>query len=85
MAATPQAADWKGGGVKAYKIELLIVDHDELGPEEIKTVIENQKFPNWCISPNVMNVEERDIGEWGDDHLLNSLESMASEYERIFP
>lgn len=62
-----------------------IIEHDQLGPEEIQTVIENQKFPNWCIHPNVMAVKAADIGEWSDDHPMNCDDSMESEYERIFP
>lgn len=71
--------------MKAYKVEILIIDHDQLGPDEIPTVIENQKFPNWCIHPNVMSVEEADIGEWHDDHPMNKTDSITSEYERLFP
>jgi hypothetical protein len=70
--------------MKAYKVELLIVDFDELGGEDIKNVIENQKYPNWCIDPQVKNIKEADIGEWTDDHPLNKLSTLNKEYKRLF-
>ena len=33
--------------MKAYKVELLIIDHDEVGKEQIVEIIENTKYPNW--------------------------------------
>lgn len=56
--------------MKVYKIELLIIDHDALGPEEIRFVLENTNYPNDCIRPQIALVEERVI-EWTDDHPLN--------------
>ncbi len=35
--------------MKAYKVEILIVDHDKVGEEDIKSLIENAKYPNYCI------------------------------------
>lgn len=70
--------------MKAYKLEILIVDHDQCGADEIKSVIENQRYPNWCISPNVMSITERDIGEWHDDHPLNKYGTMARHYTDLF-
>lgn len=70
--------------MKAFKLEVLIIDFDGLGVEEIKTVIENARYPNRCISPAVMASIERDIGEWDDDHPLNKFASMESSYKDIF-
>ncbi len=70
--------------MNVYKVELMIIDHDSLGEKEIKDVIENTKYPNWCISPNVMAIESRDIGEWSDDNPLNKISLQESEYKRIF-
>lgn len=41
--------------MKAYKVTLLINDHDEVG-DEIKNIIEDQKYPNYCIAPLVMDI-----------------------------
>lgn len=71
--------------MKAYKVTLLIVDHDEVGKDGIVENIENVRYPNRCISPNVMEIEEADIGEWSDDHLLNNGTTQEIEFERLFP
>lgn len=57
--------------MKAYKVTVLIVDHDQLGPEEITAVIENARYPNRCIMPDVKKIESCDIGPWEDEHPLN--------------
>lgn len=70
--------------MKAFKLEILIIDFDGIGAEEIKTVIENARYPNRCILPSVMASVERDIGEWHDDHQLNKFSSMEKAYQDIF-
>lgn len=69
--------------MKAYKIELLVIDFDEVG-SEIPQIIENQKYPNYCISPFVMDIKEADIGDWSDDHPLNKRDTMKECYKNIF-
>lgn len=71
--------------VKVYKIVMLLVDHDELGPKGIKSLFEDEQYPNHIIGPDVMSIEERDIGEWHDKHPLNFHSKMRAEYERLFP
>ena len=58
--------------MKAYIVSVLIVDHDNLGEDEIKDIIENTKYPNHCILPNVVETKEFEIGEWRDSHPLNT-------------
>ena len=70
--------------MKAYKIELLIVDHDCVGGDEIKNVLEDTRYPNRCIMPNVMDIKEVDIGEWYDEHPLNLTKKMKSAYKQYF-
>ena len=71
--------------MKAYKVEVLIIDFDELGPDEIKLVIKSTKYPNRCISPDTRRIEESDIGEWDDNHPLNMLATRDAEFARLFP
>lgn len=71
--------------MKVYKLEVLIIDFDELGEKEIKTVLENQHYPNWCIHPQVKDVKVVDIGEWTDGHPLNNKLTKDAEYQRLFP
>ena len=47
-----------------------MIDHDELGEDGLRRVIEGTKYPNWCIHPKVIESESRDV-EWDDDHPLN--------------
>ena len=68
--------------MKVYKIELLIIDHDALGPEEIRVVLENTNYPNDCIRPRIASVEEREI-EWTDDHSLNQAAWIAT-FHKMF-
>lgn len=69
--------------MKAYKIELLIVDHDDVGAD-IPSMIEDGHYPNHCLAPIVMSVQEADIGEWDDNHPLNKRDTMTWEYNRLF-
>lgn len=71
--------------MKAYKVEILIIDFDKLGAEGIKEELENTRYANDCISPDVKNIQEVDLGEWDDDHPLNNPDTCDEEYKRLFP
>ena len=60
--------------MKVYKVELMIIDFDELGADGIISEIENAHYSNHCILPHVMDVYEKDIGKWRDDHPLNMID-----------
>ena len=70
--------------MKAYKIELLVVDFDGLGEVNIKSEIETARYPNDCINPQVKTIEGRDIGQWHDNHPLNKRATADDEYRRLF-
>jgi len=70
--------------MQVIKLEVIIIDMDGLGAEEIKSVIENQRYPNHCISPDVRKIEVREIGEWSDEHPMNYLNKRESELVRLF-
>ena len=36
--------------MKAYKVELLIIDHDELEEDGVKDVIEHTRYHNRCVT-----------------------------------
>jgi len=59
------------GPVNIYKLDVYIIDHDECGADEIKTVIENQRYPNRCTSPHVDTIKEFQIPSWNESHPLN--------------
>ncbi len=69
--------------MKVYKLEVIVIDHDGVG-DGITDTIENQRYPNHCISPHVVSVEERDIGEWSDAHPLNNTNTFDAEVKRLF-
>ena len=66
--------------MKAYKLEVLVIDHEGLGPDEVKLCIENEKY----MMPSVMDIKEVDIGEWSDDHPLNCRNTKDAEYKKLF-
>jgi len=69
--------------MKVHAVILLVVDHDDLGAEEIQTVLENQRFPNDCIRPSVMHVDTRTV-EWAEDHPLNSTRTQRAAFGALF-
>lgn len=69
--------------IKVHKVTLLIVDSDGLGAASVKEVIENARFPNRCISPDVMAIETQ-VVEWSDAHPLNDSRKQRAEFERLF-
>lgn len=66
--------------MKAYKIEMLVIDFENYSEQDIKEIIENNKY----ISPQVQSIQCVDIGEWSDDHLLNNSKTSQAEYIRLF-
>ena len=70
--------------MKAYKIELLVIDYEDMGEEEIRMEIENARYANDCINPAIKSVERRAIGQWNDDHPLNKKSTADAEYWRLF-
>jgi hypothetical protein len=70
--------------MNAYKVEILVIDFDGIGPGEIKDVFENIKYPNYCMYPSVMHITGKDIGEWTDEHPLNLISEKDAEYKRVF-
>lgn len=71
--------------MRAYKITLLFLDFDEVGPQEAKALIENARLPNHINPGKVMEMQEADISEWSDDHPLNKRATMASAFAALFP
>ena len=53
--------------MKAYLIEMIIVDHQNEGPDAILRTIDCMKY----YAADVISITEADIGGWSDDHLLN--------------
>jgi hypothetical protein len=50
--------------MKAYKIELLVIDFDGIDKDGIVSEIENTRYANDRVNPNIKSIVEKDIGEW---------------------
>lgn len=69
--------------MKAYKIEIIVNDHESAGADGIKSLIED--YSSVYIAPMVLDVKEMEIGEWSDDHPLNSRQFAKSYTDKVFP
>ena len=66
--------------MKAYKVELLVLDHENVGKDEITFLLGNVKY----LYPSVMSIQSKDIGKWNDDHPLNQRDQFQQFYEELF-
>ena len=69
--------------VNVYKVELCIIDFDEVGEEEIKYLIEDMRYPNHCMHPDVMKIEVKEVN-WTDEHPLNKQNTCLEAYKKLF-
>jgi len=70
---------------KVYKATVLVIDHDDIGPASVVGAFENTSYPNRCISPSVLAIEQAEV-EWSDDHPLNQRHvDKHAEVRKLFP
>lgn len=69
--------------VRVHRIEVLVIDFDDLGADRVREVIENARYPNRCISPDVKSVETREV-DWSDGHPLNHSATHEAAYRALF-
>lgn len=62
---------------------LCVIDHDDLGADEVVSVLEAEEFPNHCMYPRVVAIETREV-QWSDDHPLNSRTTHDVAFRRLF-
>lgn len=70
--------------MQVIKLEVIVIDLDGVGASGVRDAIENARYPNRCISPQVKAMAVREIGEWRDDHPLNSSNTADAELARLF-
>lgn len=75
--------DWTGERVKVHRLEVLVIDHDDIGSDEVASVLQNARYPNRCISPEVMSVESREV-DWRDSHPLNMRGQTEEAFRELF-
>lgn len=68
---------------KIYKMVIMFVDHDELGPSEARALLEETRYPNHIIGPKVFELEEASV-EWHDAHPLNDRRTQQAAFEALF-
>ena len=66
--------------MKSYKYTILIIDHEDIGKEDISSCLKNAKY----INPEIMHIQEADIGDWSDLHPFNHNETQKDEFNRLF-
>lgn len=57
--------------MKLKRVTFYFIDRDNVSNEEIPSLLQDYRFPNRCISPKQITVEETDLGEWSDEHRCN--------------
>lgn len=70
--------------MQAHKLEVLVIDFDQIGAEGVKDAICTARYRNHCISPSVEAIQTVEIGPWSDDHPLNNSKTCEAEYKRLF-
>lgn len=68
---------------KVHRIVLCVVDHDQLGTDEVRSVLESTHYPNHCISPRVVEVATRQV-DWTDEHPLNQDATATDALNELF-
>lgn len=69
---------------KVYRIVLLHIDHDDIGSDQLKCLLEECSLGNHITAGSVMSVEEAEV-EWDDDHPLNEHATQEQEFRVLFP
>lgn len=54
--------------MKAYKIEILVIDHDANGIDDTLEYLKRSPY----VNPSIISHSQAEIGEWTDDHPLNN-------------
>lgn len=70
--------------MKIHRVVFALIDFDDIGAEGVQDVLENTRYANDCMSPSVISIETRDIGEWSDIHPLNNSATAGAELKRLF-
>lgn len=69
--------------VNVYRIVVSVIDFDGLGPDDVRAVIEDTRYPNHCIAPRVMEISTAEV-EWDDNHPLNKTASAKQAFDDLF-
>lgn len=70
--------------MEIHRIVLYVIDFDGLGAEAVREELENTRFANDCISPDIAEIQTRDLGKWSDDHPLNKSDTVEATRAALF-
>lgn len=70
--------------MKVHKVTLYVIDHDRVGAQGVSDALTIAKYPDRCVSPEVLNITTRDCGKWDDNHPLNHSDKAPAEIARLF-
>ena len=68
--------------MKAYKMEVYVVDFEDYGPDSYVTELEQMDVGNALIQ--VRECQTAEIGEFDDDHPFNSHETPIGKLRKYF-
>jgi hypothetical protein len=68
--------------MKVHRVSLLVVDHNDIGVDDIKIELEQTNYPG-LVAPTVLGVETRDV-EWSDRHPLNLTDTNREAAAKLF-
>jgi hypothetical protein len=66
--------------MKAYKYEIVIIDSEDVGQDEITGVLKSARH----LNPTILSEAVADIGEWTDDHPANKKATFKEYYRKVF-
>ncbi len=66
--------------IKAYKIEILVLDFEDSGEESIRDLVERSRH----LNAKVMSLKSADV-DWSDEHPLNKCGTSSRAYQDLFP
>ena len=66
--------------MNAYKIELLVIDHENYGEDDITDALQTVRY----FHPSILSVKEANIEEWNDNHPLNKRKPSKEILDQYF-
>ena len=70
--------------MEIHKVTLYVIDHNEMGEEDVKDTLECTRYSNHCMNPEVALIETREIGEWHDDIVYNLTDKSMQAMDDLF-
>lgn len=66
--------------MKIYKVEVAVFDNEGLEDNDIRELLENNKW----VNVNIIKMQSKEVN-WTDDHPLNKPETFEKAWKELFP